>query len=65
MGVEVSVGGGVAGTVVSVEGIVPVGGSGVDVEMETMDSGVPQGDIRIRNRKINNKIMATISLNRS
>ena len=44
---------------------VGVGGDGVDVEMEEMGSGDPPGDIRIRKRKINNKIMATINLNRS
>ena len=43
---------------------VDVGGSGVDVEIEEIDSSVSPGGIRIRNRKINNKIMATISLNR-
>jgi len=47
------------------DAIVGVRGGGVDVEMEEMDSGVPPGDIRIRSRKINNKIMATINLNRS
>jgi hypothetical protein len=50
---------------VGVGGIVPVGGGGVDVEMEEMGSGVPPGNIRIRNRKITSRIIATISLNRS
>jgi len=42
-----------------------VGGGGVDVEMETMGFGVSPGDIRIKNRKSNNRIMVTINLNRS
>lgn len=47
------------------DAIVGVGGSGVGVEMEVTDSGDPLGAIRLRNRKINNRIIATTSLNRS